>query len=255
MGGRNLLWARGKRPDPSAVTEQLLPHRGYAEVFSQGPRSVYESDGSRCTRCGSEMALSETGAHRYHAQKDDSQLKPKTKGANNERSHYPSWSGDRFGQHLFICSSCRDGKARSLKLPGPTGATVWSPPPVESWTMSNGINVWFLEAKQAPLITLQLITAHGSDTDEVGKAGTADFMVDMLDEGAGSRDALALSDAFQLIATDYSGDAGLDGITFSLNMLADQLDSSLALLADVVRRPTFPAKEFERRKLSDWRVH
>ena len=58
------------------------------------------------------------------------------------------------------------------KLPGPTGATVWSPPPVESWTMSNGINVWFLEAKQAPLITLQLITAHGSATDEVGKAGT-----------------------------------------------------------------------------------
>ena len=149
----------------------------------------------------------------------------------------------------FVCApSVLLAKPDRTKLPGPTGATVWAPPPIQSWTMANGINVWFLQAKQAPLITLQLVTAQGSATDEPAKAGTADFMVDMLDEGAGKRDALALSDAFQLIATDYRGDAGLDGITFSLNMLADQLDASLGLLADVVRRPSFPEKEFERRK-------
>ena len=48
----------------------------------------------------------------------------------------------------------------------------------------------------------------------------------MMDEGAGERDALALSDAFQLLATDYSGQTYTDGLVFSPEMLADNVSSS-----------------------------
>ncbi|MEE2787466.1 MAG: pitrilysin family protein [Myxococcota bacterium] len=153
-----------------------------------------------------------------------------------------------LGLMVTLPDHVRAEKPDRSQLPGPSGTTVWTPPKVQTWTMKNGINVMFLEARQAPLITLKFITAQGSATDTPEKAGLAAFMVDMMDEGAGDRDALALSDALQLLATDYSGSAGVDGLSFSINMLADKLDDSLALLMDILRKPTFPAKEFERRK-------
>ena len=85
-------------------------------------------------------------------------------------------------------------------------------------------------------------------TDPAEKAGVASLMVDMMDEGAGEKDALALSDAFQLLATDYSGQTYTDGLVFSLEMLADNVEPSLKLLSDVLLRPQFSPKEFERRK-------
>jgi len=116
------------------------------------------------------------------------------------------------------------------------------------WNLSNGINIWLLEAHQAPLISMRLLTSRGAGTDPENKAGLAALMVDMLDEGAGSYDALALSDAFQMLATDYHAGATDNGLAFSLEMLADNLNPSLELLSQILRNPTFPEKEFNRRK-------
>ncbi len=133
-------------------------------------------------------------------------------------------------------------------LPGPSGSTVWAPPGIQTWSMPNGVTVWYLEQRQAPLLSLRVILPTGAAADPTGKEGTTALMVDMLDEGAGSRDALALSEAFQRLAVDYHGSPGTDTIGFDLNLLADTLDPALELLADVIRRPTFPAAEFDRRK-------
>lgn len=133
-------------------------------------------------------------------------------------------------------------------LPAPAGRTEWTPPTVTSWKMANGITVWHLQQTQAPLISLKLVLPTGAATDPEGKAGTTDLMVDLLDEGAGEYTALTLGEAFQRMATDYGAGVATDGITFSLSMLADKLSPSLALLNDVLRKPTLAAEEFERRK-------
>jgi zinc protease len=134
------------------------------------------------------------------------------------------------------------------KLPAPSGETVWSPPSVDTWSMKNGMTVWFMEVKGAPLVSLRLVTAKGAGTDPAEKSRAASLMIDMMDEGAGSRNALELSEAFQLLATDYSSSAGTDGLMFSMEMLADNVEPSLTLLADVLLRPTLPEAEFKRRK-------
>lgn len=133
-------------------------------------------------------------------------------------------------------------------LPAAGPSVEWAPPTVTTWKMENGLEVWFLRQTQAPLVSLQLVTARGASTDPVGKAGLTALAVDMLDEGAGGKSALELADAWQRIATDYGASASTDGVTFSLDMLADNLDVSLGLLADVLLRPAFPAEEFARRK-------
>jgi zinc protease len=134
------------------------------------------------------------------------------------------------------------------KLPSPAKATVYSAPEVKTYTLENGIEVWHVAQHQAPLISMQLVLPMGSGTDSAGKAGTASVMVDMLDEGTADKDAIAISDAFALIATGYGASSNTDGISFSLNMLADQLTPSLELFSEVLLKPTFPEKEFNRLK-------
>jgi zinc protease len=133
-------------------------------------------------------------------------------------------------------------------LPAPAAPIVWAPPAVETWRLSNGMQVWLLTQEQAPLVSLTLQLPNGSATDPAGKAGLTALTVDLLDEGAGERDALQLGDALQRLATDYGAEATTDTVDFSMDLLADQLSPSLALLADIVRRPRLPEAEFKRRK-------
>ncbi|MCA9537966.1 MAG: insulinase family protein [Myxococcales bacterium] len=135
------------------------------------------------------------------------------------------------------------------KPPGPSGKGAdWAPPAMTTWAMKNGITVWYLRQDQAPLLSLRLMLPNGAASDPDGQAGLTALMVDMLDEGAGQRSALELSEAFQRLATDYEAYPATDGVVLGMDLLADQLDPSLALLADVLRRPRLPEDEFARRK-------
>ncbi len=147
---------------------------------------------------------------------------------------------------LVACGGLPPPDRSGLPAAGPQ--VEWAPPSVATWKMSNGLEVWYLRQSQAPLVSLRLVTARGASTDPAGKAGLTALAVDMLDEGAGGKSALELADAWQRLASDYGASAGTDGVTFSLDMLADNLDASLALFADVLLRPAFPSDEFARRK-------
>jgi len=133
-------------------------------------------------------------------------------------------------------------------LPKPGTAKTWAPPAVTSWKMPNGITVWHLKQSQAPLLSLTMMLPNGSAADPAKKEGTTALMVDMLDEGAGTLSSLQLGEAWQRLATDYGAGTAVDILYFSLDMLADKLEPSLALLSDVLRKPKFDKAEFERRK-------
>ncbi len=134
------------------------------------------------------------------------------------------------------------------RLPSPDPVIAWAPPAPNVSTLSNGIRVWHAQWGDLPVVSLLAVIPRGSETDPKGKAGLSYLMADMLDEGAGSRSALELSEALQRLATDYSASASVDYTLLSMDMLAENLGASLDLLADMVRRPRFDAAEFKRRK-------
>jgi len=134
------------------------------------------------------------------------------------------------------------------QLPEPAEASTWALPKVSTWSMSNGMQIWHLEQRSAPLVSMRIVFPQGSATDPPGKEGLTALTGDMLDEGAGDKNALELGDAFQRLATGYGTSADVDAVTVRLDMLADKLGPSLALLSDVLRRPALRADEFKRRK-------
>jgi predicted Zn-dependent peptidase len=70
----------------------------------------------------------------------------------------------------------------------------------------------------------------------------------MLDEGAGSRDALGLAEAIGYLAIRLNTFSGLENSSIALHSTRATLDSAMSLMADVVLRPSFPEKEFTRLK-------
>ena len=123
---------------------------------------------------------------------------------------------------------------------------AFTPPPVERFTLSNGLPVLFMEKPGVPLAQVNLLVRAGSAADPTGKFGLASMMADMLDEGAGPRDALALADALDFLGVSLSTGAGHHHYEVQLHAPLARLDSALGIMADVALRPTFPANELDR---------
>lgn len=140
---------------------------------------------------------------------------------------------------------------RYARLPDPTDAEPWAPTTPSLFRLKNGQNVWRIEQGPSPLFSLHLVLPRGAATDPRDKAGLTQLTADLLDEGAGGLSALALGDAFALLATDYGVSVQQDTILLSMSGLAENLDESLRLLSLIVKSPTLSQSEFERRR-DDW---
>ena len=119
-------------------------------------------------------------------------------------------------------------------------------PDLQRSQLSNGIPVIVATRPEVPVVRVSVLFDGGYVADQGRKTGTASFAMAMLDEGAGKLDSLAIADRVERIGAQLGAGAGLDTSFASVSVLTDQLDPSLALLADIVRRPKFPDHEIER---------
>ena len=127
---------------------------------------------------------------------------------------------------------------------GPEPALVI--PPIQHFTLSNGTPVFFVAKHQVPLVQINVLIKAGSVLDPAGKSGLATMTADMLEEGAGKRNALELADAIDFLGADISTSATYHATGIMLHTPLSKLDSALALLSDIVLRPTFPQEELDR---------
>ncbi|WP_437716961.1 pitrilysin family protein [Sorangium sp. So ce448] len=110
----------------------------------------------------------------------------------------------------------------------------------------NGAKVWLLERHTLPIVSVSIGVASGAADDPKGAAGLAHITADMLDEGAGTRSAVELSSAINDLGATLSVGARADGSVATLSVLKKNFDKAFSLLADVVARPRFEAKEWKR---------
>jgi len=127
------------------------------------------------------------------------------------------------------------GPAPSLKLP-----------PLEKRTLSNGLQVWVMGVHKVPTVHLELAVKGGVAADPPRKFGLASLAADMLDEGAGSRNALEIADAVDFLGAELSATGAADATYVDLQVPVARLSDALPIMADVVARPTFPDAELKR---------
>jgi predicted Zn-dependent peptidase len=127
------------------------------------------------------------------------------------------------------------GPPPSLKLPR-----------LQHLKLANGMSVVLLEKHDVPLVQINLVVKAGAVMDPPGKSGLASMTAAMLAEGAGGRNALELADAIDFLGAEISAEAGMHTTGIELRTPLARLDSAIALLGDVARRPMFPASELDR---------
>lgn len=121
-------------------------------------------------------------------------------------------------------------------------------PAIQHLKLSNGLPVVLMEKHQVPLVQVNLLVKAGTAMEPAAQRGLASMTSAMMQEGAGSRDALAFADAVDFLGANVSVTAGMHTTTVSLFTPLSKLDSALALFADAALRPRFPAEELERNR-------
>lgn len=119
-------------------------------------------------------------------------------------------------------------------------------PPVVTRTLPNGLTLMVVEQHELPLADFVLVVKSGGETDQPGKLGTATLATSLLKEGTTTRSSLQIADQEAFLGVDIFASSGWDATAIQLHTPTAQLDSALALFADIALHPAFPANELER---------
>jgi len=164
--------------------------------------------------------------------------KPNTGGGSNRAANQPTSVKSEKKDQARI-----DAQAAALPKAGPDPKL--SLPPIEKTKLSNGLEVWMVEQRELPMISMNLVMKTGSANEPDGKTGVAGMTTTLMDDGTKTRSAVDISNQLQSIGASLNVGGGWDSTNVSLQTLTKNLDPALAIFADVVQNPTFPAAEFE----------
>lgn len=121
----------------------------------------------------------------------------------------------------------------------------FAPAPRLERALPNGLRVVAMRHATVPKVTAMLTIHSGLAVEPAEKAGLAQFVVDLAQEGTTSRPSEQLKREVFSIGASLSGTAGQDASTFQIRGLNTTLPQMLDIVADVVRSPTFPQAELD----------
>jgi zinc protease len=119
-------------------------------------------------------------------------------------------------------------------------------PPVVRRRLDNGLAVWTISDSSLPVVTAAIVVQAGSANDPAEQPGLVSLTGDLLDEGAGGRDAIELSEALARLGSRLAIDINPDVTGLSIGAIDRRFADTLNLLADVVIRPHLREADFER---------
>lgn len=112
-------------------------------------------------------------------------------------------------------------------------------------TLSNGLQVITLRHATVPKVTAILGIKSGLAAEAAEKAGLAQFVVDLAQEGTTTKTSEQIKRDVFAMGASLTGAAGQDASTFQMRGLNTTLQQMLTILADVARNPSFPQAELD----------
>ncbi|GAP76727.1 zinc protease [Pseudoalteromonas sp. SW0106-04] len=143
-------------------------------------------------------------------------------------------------------SANEQGVDRSTGVPGAGDVPSLDLPEVNTFTLSNGLEVVLSQRSDTPVINMRLDISAGTASDDNSKPGVANFTANMLDEGAGELSALALAEELEKLGASIDTSASLDKTSLSMSAMAINWQQSLALFSEVLQNPSFNDSDIER---------
>ena len=126
---------------------------------------------------------------------------------------------------------------------GAGGASAISP----MWMVElpNGLRVLIQRDARLPVVAMQWYHLGGLLADDVGREGVANAMTEMMIKGAGERSADQIARELESIGAQLSTNCGNNTFYVTCQCLSENWRQVLALMADVIERPTFPEDQWK----------
>ncbi len=154
--------------------------------------------------------------------------------------------------HVALAAAATPAQAQQAAFDRTKAPALAPTPPLTVPTattkrLANGPALHVVEHRELPLVQVTLTLAGGGRLDR-DQPGLATFVANLLDEGAGTRDANALQSELAYLGASLFTSASWDFTTVSLKVSRRNLEAALDLMADVVLRPSFAAAEVRRQR-------
>ena len=145
---------------------------------------------------------------------------------------------------------------RTLYALLPTGAAPKSAVSIEATTdkpplkleLPNGLRVLVKEDHRLPLVQFRAVFNGGVLAETPANNGTTSLMTKLLLKGTKSRKAEQIAEEIESIGGHLDSYAGNNSFGVSAEVLADDFETGLNLVADVIQNPAFPADALERER-------
>ena len=145
----------------------------------------------------------------------------------------------------LLCASGLTAQVTSPpQLPPPPSLKL---PTVQESRLQNGLRLVVVPMHEVPIVQVVLSIAGGAREDG-SLPGLATFTANMLDEGAGTRDANGIAAEAAYLGASLNTSADWNGINVALRVPKRTMGPALDLVADVALRPTFLGAEVKRQR-------
>ena len=146
-------------------------------------------------------------------------------------------------------NKAKDSFDRSVK-PTPGASPLVSVPEVWTAETKNGIKVIGTESKEIPTVAIELTIngGHKLEANMLDKSGLASMTASMLTESTKNFTAEQLSEELLKLGSSINAYADDNTTTISVRTLTKNLDKTIALFEEVLKRPAFTEADFERVK-------
>ncbi len=159
------------------------------------------------------------------------------------RQRTGGWFLEQGGQGWPFLAACLLLVATFLSPARPAQAADINP---VRFIAPNGLTVLVLEQHWLPIVQLHVLIRAGAAQDPPEKAGLANLVASLLDEGTTTRTTKQLAEQIEFVGGMLTTKAEEDFTTASALVLKKDTELGFELLADILLHPTFPEQEVKR---------
>ena len=132
---------------------------------------------------------------------------------------------------------------RSVKpLPGPDPSVTV--PQVWASSLSNGIKIWGIKQSELPLVQYSIVIDGGHVAEDINKAGVANLVASLMNEGTKNKTPEQLEDAIGLLGASIRVSSGNEDITIDVSTLTKNFEQTIALVEEMLLEPRWDEEQF-----------
>jgi zinc protease len=144
-----------------------------------------------------------------------------------------------------VWASLPKGVINRTGVPASLGELSSNFPPFETFKLSNGMQVIFVQQHEVPKLHLELVVGGSNPAAPADKQGIADLMAELITKGTTTRSAAQIAQTIESAGGSVDSNAALEWTSVSVDALASDSGLAFDLLNDLARNATFPQKEFD----------